>query len=180
MNVNKSLLAAISSVILISYYVGDVDAFSCDDTPCVSFDRDVYPVPFGNVSDFEDLDSVSPQGRSLFPLHLSAITAGKIQESTTLEHGNLIIHVRIHDSNFDIERRDGLALYNEISQDVPDTDVGPLKISVFRDSEAIVLAYAGGSTPNKYGLIDVNGDNPNIANNWDPFLKLLLMQEYLN
>lgn len=163
MSKNKSFLFTIPVAVLISISVNTADAFSCDGTPCVSFDADVYPVPFGEVTDFEDVNSLFPQGRSLFPLHHSAMSTGKIQESTTLENGNLVIRIRVTDANFDTVRQDGLELFNEISQDVDDTNVGPLKISVFRDSEITVLGYAGGSTPNKNGLIDVNGDNPDIA-----------------
>ncbi|WP_179372602.1 hypothetical protein [Nitrosopumilus ureiphilus] len=126
--------------------------------PSVSFDRDVYPVPFGSVDDFADMVSSTPDGRSLFPVHLTAVTTGNLQESETLGSGDLMTHIRIHDANFDISQN-----VDKIIQDVNGKTVGPLKISVIRDSQTMVLAYAGGSTPNDDGLIDVNDNSPTTA-----------------
>ena len=125
----------------------------------VLLDRDVYPVPFGGISDFEDTLSSRPDGRSLFPVHHSAITSGNMQEKHTLGRGDLMLHIRIQDSEFNISSQGT----DKISQDVPGTGVGPLKISVSRDSQTIVLAYAGGNTPNPSGVIDVGDDNPDNA-----------------
>lgn len=127
-------------------------------TPTVSLDRTVYPVPFGQVSDFaEDIVSITPDGRSVFPIHHSAIVTGNMGASETLGVGDLTLHIRINDPNFDVSS----SSEDTISQDVTGEAVGPLKISVSRDSQTMVLAYAGGSTSNKNGLIDVGDDNPN-------------------
>ena len=134
-----------------------IDAFA--DTPNVSLDRMVYPVPFGGVDDFDNPVSSLPDGRSLFPVHQSGIIADTLQESDTLDAGDLIVHIRIIDDIFDISSQ-GM---DEISQDIDGKTVGPLKISLSRDTQTMVLAYAGGSTPNKNGLVDVGDDNPNNA-----------------
>ncbi len=126
--------------------------------PSVSFDRTVYPVPFGGINDFEDTVSSHPDGRSLFPVHHSAIVTGKIQESETLGTGDLTLHIRINDTNFDVSSNN-----DKIAQDIDGKTVGPLKISVSRGSQTMVLAYAGGSTPNDNGLIDVGDDNSDTA-----------------
>ncbi len=77
---SKFLLCAIASLIVVSYSVNDTFADSDIVMPSVSFDRTVYPVPFGGFNDFEDTVSSHPDGRSLFPVHHSAIVTGKIQE----------------------------------------------------------------------------------------------------
>ena len=123
----------------------------------ISLDRDVYPVPFGEIRDFEDSSSLHPDGRSLFPVHATAITSEKMQKKQTLGQGNLTFYVRIHDSDFDTSSQET----DKISQDVLGKSTGPLKISVSRDSQTMVLAYAGGNTPNNKGVIDVGDDNPN-------------------
>ncbi len=122
----------------------------------VSLDRNVYPVPFGGIRDFEDITSSHPDGRSLFPVHHTAIAAEKMQEKHTLGHGDLTLHIRIHHSDFDTSSQ----TTDKISKDIPGKSVGPLKISVSRDSQTMVLAYAGGSTPNTSGVIDVGDDSP--------------------
>ena len=150
------LLFVIASMVLVFYSVNDT--FADSDVPTVSFDRDVYPVPFGEINDFQDDVSFFPNGRSLFPFHASAITTGKLQESETLGSGDLMTHIRIHDANFDTSSD-----VNKIAQDIDGKTVGPLKISVSRGSQTMVLAYAGGNTPNDNGLIDVDGNNPHIT-----------------
>lgn len=134
------------------------DTADSDYAPTVSLDRSVYPVPFGQINDFaDDIVSTLPDGRSVFPLHKSAIVTGNMRASETLGAGDLTLHIRINDENFDVSSN-----IDAISEDVAGKTVGPLKISVSRDSQTMVLAYAGGNTPNKNGLIDVdNDDNPN-------------------
>jgi len=93
-------------------------------TGSVSLDRTVYPVPWGN----------DPNG-SHFPLHASA--------DGNLLAGDLTIHVRISDPDFDTSASGE----DKIATDVEDSNVGPLKITVSRGSEERTLAYAGGATP---------------------------------
>jgi len=71
--------------------------------------------------------------------------------------GDLVLHIRIDDDNFDVSSQN----IDKIAQDINGKTVGPLKISISRGSQTMVLAYAGGSTPNENGLIDVGDDNPN-------------------
>ena len=134
-----------------------IDVFA--DTPTVSLDRTVYPVPFGGIDDFENLVSSLPDGRSLFPVHQSGMVADKLQESNTLDTGDLIVHIRINDDRFNISPH-GI---DEITQDIDGKTIGPLKISLSRGSQTMVLAHAGGNTINESGLIDVGDDNPNNA-----------------
>ena len=145
-------------------------AFDNSDTtgPSVSLDRDVYPVPFGGINDFEDTMSSLPEDRSIFPVHKSAIVTGKLQESETLGAGDLILYVRVYDPDYD----ESSQKVDKIAQDIRGKTIGPLKISVSRDSQEVVLAYAGGSTPNEKGLLDVGDDNPNDARYLGPISEL--------
>jgi len=133
----------------------------------ISLDRDVYPVPFGGINDFENTVSIHPDGRSLFPVHLTAVVAGKIEETETLGTGDLTLHIRINDPNFDVSED-----IDEIAQDLDSKTVGPLKISISRGFQTMVLAYAGGSTPNENGLIDVDDDNPDDARQLGPIFEV--------
>ena len=144
--------------------VGDEITIQNSSAPSVSLDRTVYPVPFGGISDFEDVESFFPDGRSIFPIHASAMIAGKIQKSTTLATGDLILHIRVNDANFDVSSQNE----DKINKDVLGKTVGPLKISVSRGSQTMVLAYAGGSTPNDNGLIDIDDNNPDTARQMGP------------
>ena len=140
------------------FFVGTVSTASVfADSPYVTLDRTMYPVPFGGINDFENSTSSLPDGRSIFPVHQSAIVTGKLQEFETLDTGDLVLHIRVNDDNFDVSSQN----IDKIAQDVKGDNVGPLKISVSRGSQTMVLAYAGGSTPNEKGLIDVRGDSPN-------------------
>lgn len=153
-------------------YAQTVDSESAADsyfTPSVSLDRTVYPVPFGQVSDFaDDIVSIKPDGRSVFPLHLSTIVTGNMRASETLDAGDLMLHIRINDPSFDLSSSN----VDTVSKDVTGKDVGPLKISVSRDSQTMVLAYVGGSTPNKDGLIDVGDDDPDNARQLGPITEI--------
>ena len=124
----------------------------------ISLDRNVYPVPFGEIQNFEDTSSSHIDGKSLVPVHYTAIPSGNMQEKHTLGRGDLTLHIRIHDSDFDTSSE----TTDEISQDVPGKNVGPLKISVSRDSQTMVLAYAGESTHTS-GVIDADDDSPDNA-----------------
>ena len=137
-------------------------------TPSVTLDRDVYPVPFGGFNDFEDTGSFASDGRSLFPVHATAIHKATAQEPKGLPSGDLILHIRINDANFDISPQ----TEDEISQDVNGQTVGPLKISISRDSQKVVLGYAGGSTPNENGLIDVGDDSTATAKHLGPISEI--------
>ncbi|AFS81541.1 hypothetical protein NKOR_08410 [Candidatus Nitrosopumilus koreensis AR1] len=115
-------------------------------TGSVSLDRTVYPVPFGTVGESSATANASPNGRSVFPIHATGIS-GTIDSDEELPSGDLTIHVRINDPDFDV---------NPSGEDVMNQD-DALKISVIRGSSKVVLGYAGASERNT-GLIDV-GDN---------------------
>jgi len=100
-------------------------------TGSVSLDRTVYPVPWGAGD---------------FPLHASADGDG------SLPAGDLTIHVRISDPDFDTSASGEDVIKADVEDTVTDDDgnnvpVGPLKIQVSRGGEERTLAYAGGVTP---------------------------------
>lgn len=156
--------------ILIIGVIFSSSAFAASDVmPSVTLDRDVYPVPFGGIVDFgDDASSNSPDGRSLFPVHLTAISRDSMQEADTLGTGDLILHIRINDANFDVSSQNE----DKINKDILGKTVGPLKISISRGSQTMVLAYAGGSTPNDNGLIDVGSNNPDTARQMGPISEI--------
>ena len=121
-------------------------------TGSVSLDRTVYPVPFGTVADSSAAANAAPNGRSVFPVHATGITT-TIDATEELPTGDLILHVRVNDPDFDVNP----AGEDSINQVNADDGFGPVKISVIRGSDEVVLGYAG--SPAVTGLIDVGGDN---------------------
>ena len=126
-------------------------------TGSVSLDRTVYPVPFGVPDDFATSSEISPDGRSVFPIHLTGMdTAGTdrsdagLQSGEFLPTGDLNVHLRVNDPDFDTSG----AGENFIAQDRTDIPVGPVEISVIRGSETVILGYAGGPEAND-GRINV-------------------------
>ena len=124
-------------------------------TGSVSLDRTVYPEPLGQVSDFSDETSKkTPNNRSIFTIHNTGISGSYLDAANeTLGNGDLTIHVRVSDPDYDISAA-GEDLINE-NTTVQNTDTsagttgykhGPLKIYVSRGAESVVLATAGGTT----------------------------------
>jgi len=130
-------------------------------TGSISLDRTVYPVPWGEVQDFDNSTSSSPNGRSIFPTHVTGID-GTLDNTDnngtplaeTLGNGDLTIHVRINDPDFDVSSSGEDA----IESDLIGKEYGPVKVTISRGSDEMILAYAGGSTP-QTGLIDVDGND---------------------
>ena len=111
-------------------------------TGSVSLDRTVYPVPFGVPADNVSTNtSESPEGRSVFPVHATGMSdAGTVLSSGEfLNAGDLTLHIRVNDPDFDISASGE----DEIAQLSADL-LGPVKISVIRGSDAVVLGFAGG------------------------------------
>ena len=80
-----------------------------------------------------------------------------------LNAGDLSIHVRINDPDFDISGSGEDVISANTTATNP---VGPVKISVLRGSDEVVLGYAGGPDV-KSGLIDV-GDDRSLGTTNDP------------
>ena len=137
-------------------------------TGSVSLDRTVYPVPFGVPADFggpgsSTTPSDGNQERSLFPIHQTGMnTAGTtrvatgLQAGEFLDKGDLTIHVRINDPDFDISASGEDSIAANTTSTKP---VGPVKVSVIRGSDEVVLGYAGGPDALD-GTLDVGDDSP--------------------
>ena len=126
-------------------------------TGSVSLDRTVYPVPFGIPSDFTTVSQDTPEGRSLFPIHQTGMdSTNGLVTGEYLQSGDLSIHIRVNDPDFDISASGE----DEIAQNVEGVTptVGPVKISVIRGSDSVVLAYAGNAAAID-GVIDVDGND---------------------
>ncbi|MEM3065332.1 MAG: hypothetical protein QW177_08160 [Candidatus Nitrosotenuis sp.] len=126
-------------------------------TGSVSLDRTVYPVPWGDLEDFATSTASDAAGRSIFPVHLTAITdqgGNDVDTDETLGDGILTIHVQVNDPDFDTSASGE----DKIAQNVTGTDKGPVKITVSRGQNSVILGYAGGDRI-KNGVIDVGADN---------------------
>ena len=124
-------------------------------TGSISLDRTVYPVPFGVPNDFAADTSSSPNGRAIFPVHVTGVN-GAVDAGEFLPNGDLTIHLRVNDPDFDISA----AGSDSINRDIASTPgVGPVKISVIRGSESVTIGYAGGANA-AAGFIDVGESSP--------------------
>ena len=109
-------------------------------TGSVSFDRTVYPVPFGVVGDFDDSTSTTPSQsntdtRSLFPIHQSGMNDDSgLQSGEFLPQGDLIVYVTVTDPDFDVSAsgKDSIAV-----------DDAPVTVSVIRGSQSVTIAKIG-------------------------------------
>ena len=109
-------------------------------TGSVSFDRTVYPVPFGVVDDFKSSTATTPaqsntNTRSLFPIHQNGMddTAG-LQPGEFLPQGDLIVYVTVTDPDFDVSAsgRDSIAI-----------DTAPVTVSIIRGSQSVTVDTIG-------------------------------------
>ena len=140
-------------------------------TGSVSLDRTIYPVPFGVPSDFGDLSGeVSPDNKSIFPIHQTGISDTEdgdlSNDGKFLSAGDLQVHIRINDPDFDISSTEN----NVIAQNTSE-GFGPLKISVVRGTDTVVLGYAGGEAAENGQIIDVS-DNPTKAPEFGPIKEM--------
>ncbi|MEW6043210.1 MAG: hypothetical protein AB1608_03005 [Thermoproteota archaeon] len=123
-------------------------------TGSVSLDRTVYPVPWGDIEDFASSTANDAAGRSIFPIHLTGIGTNGVGSDETLGDGILTIHVQVNDPDFDTSASGE----DKIASNVTGTNRGPVKITVSRGQNSVILGYAGGDTV-KNGVIDVGADN---------------------
>ena len=135
--------------------VGDAAGIRAN-TGSVSLDRTVYPVPWGAVADFSTpTDDTAPNGRSIFPVHLTAIgTSIGSDSGKVLPQGNLILHIQVNDPDYDTSASGE----DKIAENVTNTAKGPVKVTISRGSSSMILGYAGGDTIVN-GVIDASADN---------------------
>jgi len=135
--------------------VGDAAGIRAN-TGSVSLDRTVYPVPWGAVADFSTpTDDTAPNGRSIFPVHLTAIgTSIGTDSGKVLPQGNLILHIQVNDPDYDTSAIGE----DKIAENVTSAKKGPVKVTISRGSASMILDYAGGDTIVN-GVIDVGGNN---------------------
>ncbi len=140
-------------------------------TGSVSLDRTVYPVPFGVPADFLiGVASESPSGRSVFPIHSTGLSgAGGLIDvpGEFLVSGDLTVHIRVNDPDFDVNP----VGEDNIAANTTTTGVGPVKISVLRGSDSVVLGYAGGPAELD-GAIDVDDDAATSARQFGPISEI--------
>ena len=137
-------------------------------TGSVSLDRTVYPVPFGVPADYDDSDKTTPTDgsteRSLFPIHQTGMDGNDgLDSGEFLNAGDLTIHIRVNDPDFNISASGE----DSIAQNTAAKDVGPIKVSVIRGSDTVVLTYAGGEVAQP-GRIDVDDNSASTAPEFGP------------
>jgi len=123
-------------------------------TGSISLDRTVYPVPFGVPDNFPGVSTseTTPDGRSVFPIHqtgMGGATAG-LDTGEFLGHGDVQLHIRVNDPDFDISPGGE----DFIARDKAGSTVGPVKITVLRGANSVIIGYAGGDAA-QAGLIGV-------------------------
>ena len=86
--------------------------------------------------------SEAPNGRSIFPLHAGGLDGEDgLAKEEILQSGDLTVHIRVNDPDADLNP----VGEDNIAADTAALAVGPVKISVIRGSDSVVLGYAGGS-----------------------------------
>ena len=107
-------------------------------TGSVSFDRTVYPVPYG----------IPIEGESFFSLH--ATIDEELVDNIYLPSGDLSLHIRVNDPDFDVSAsgEDMIAV---------NAAHGPVTVTLSRGSETVILATAGASEAND-GKITIGDD----------------------
>ncbi len=112
-------------------------------TGTVSLDRTVYPVPFGVPADY---GGNPPQGASVFPIHATGLGTWPAA-GTFLPNGDLTIHVRINDPDFDVSASGEDKIETTVERNGVSTH-GPLKITVSRGASSVIVGTAGGPEAN--------------------------------
>ncbi len=127
-------------------------------TGTVSLDRTVYPVPFGTANDFTTRNNDNSFTRmtpnTIFPIHSTGHGGNVGTVNTYLPTGDLTVHVRINDPDYDISAS-GEDVISEAIDRGDDKTHGPLKVSISRGADTVVIATAGG--PAKIGNEDNMG-----------------------
>jgi len=131
--------------------VGDTAGVRAN-TGSVSFDRTVYPVPFGTLADVTSNTASTPKAHSLFPIHATGLNGDISTNAEIINKGDLTVHVRVNDPDFDVSASGE----DKIAQAGSVANHGPVKVSVSRGATTFALATAGG--PNIVsGTISING-----------------------
>ena len=79
----------------------------------------------------------------MFPVHASGIDGALGAATETLGSGDLTIHIRVDDPDYDVSATGEDSIAENTTNS---SNRGPLKIYVARGSDTVVLATAGGDT----------------------------------
>ncbi|MCH8915836.1 MAG: hypothetical protein IIA82_08355, partial [Thaumarchaeota archaeon] len=115
-------------------------------TGTISLDRTVYPVPFGIPDDFGSTNT-APTGDSIFAIHASGFNDDTLAvDGTFIPSGDLTIHIRVNDPDADLNPagEDNIAFVRTAAVSGGSPDNGPVRISVIRGADTVVLGYVGG------------------------------------
>jgi len=117
-------------------------------TGSISLDRTVYPVPWGLLSNFDAITGKAPSTQSVFPVHATGVatnlTASADLISTTA--GDLTVTIAISDDDLNTSATGEDKMNTDLVAGAVNVGYGPVKITVSRGSDEVILGYAGGDT----------------------------------
>ena len=105
-------------------------------TGIISFDRTVYPVPFGNAT-----YSVSTNDQR-FNLHTSAANLNAGDNENSLAEGKVSFHIRVSDQDYNVSGSGE----DTIADGAAGTSGGKVRVTLERGSSTTTVAYFGNST----------------------------------
>ena len=117
-------------------------------TGSVALDRTVYPVPFGTPSDFPQTETDG----SYFAVHATAIDNNVDAPGRHLDNGQLMIHVRVNDPDYDVSGSG----QDKIAESGTH---GPVKVMVTRGGDTVLLGTAGSDRAGGNDQMITIGDN---------------------
>jgi hypothetical protein len=128
-------------------------------TGSVKLDKSVYPVPFGQIfapgttgGDFPTPISSVTNEPGVFPMHRD-LTGSGLTATNTLSNGDVIIHIRVNDQDFNISPMGT----DKIALGANDATHGPVAVQITRAGNSVLLGTAGGPTPQPGFILNLNG-----------------------
>jgi hypothetical protein len=126
-------------------------------TGSITLDRTVYPVPWGLLSNFDAITGKSPSTSSVFPVHSTGVatdlTLAADLISTTA--GDLTVTIAVSDDDINTSASGEDKMNTDLDSTLGDDGIGPVKITVSRGSDEVILGYAGGDTASTTQVISV-------------------------
>jgi len=126
-------------------------------TGSISLDRTVYPVPWGLISNFDAISGKSPSTESVFPVHSTGVATNLTSDADLISTtaGDLTVTIAISDDDINTSASGEDKMNTDLDSTLGDNGIGPVKITVSRGSDDVILAYAGGDTASTTQVISV-------------------------
>jgi len=123
-------------------------------TGSISLDRTVYPVPWGLLTNFPDITGKATGGAAVFPVHATGVATNLTANGDLIKAGagDLTVTITVTDDDLNTSGSGE----DKMNTDLADNH-GPVKITVSRGSDEVILGYAGGATATTDKRIQVDG-----------------------